>query len=73
MPAAKDTTMLKPDSKKVLIAMAELQMEPMDLAKEANISRNVVYSLRRGFYTKPKYMGAVARALNVKVIDLIES
>ena len=73
MPAARDTTMLKPDSKKVLIAMAELQMEPMDLAKEANISRNVVYSLRRGFYTKPKYMGAVARALNVKVIDLIES
>ena len=73
MPAARDTTMLKPDSKKVFIAMAELQMEPMDLAKEANISRNVVYSLRRGFYTKPKYMGAVARALNVKVTDLIES
>lgn len=73
MPAARDTTMLKPDSKKVLIAMAEMQMEPMDLAKEANISRNVVYSLRRGFYTKPKYMGAVARALNVKVTDLIES
>ena len=73
MPAARDTTMLKPDSKKVLIAMAEMQMEPMDLAREAKISRNVVYSLRRGFYTKPKYMGAVARALNVKVTDLIES
>ena len=73
MPAARDTTMLKPDSKKVLIAMAEMQMEPMDLAKEAKISNNIVYSLRRGFYTKPKYMGAVARALNVKVTDLIES
>lgn len=72
MPAAKDTTMLKPSSRKVLIAMAEAGYEPIDLATEAGISKNIVYSIRRGFYTKPKYLGAVANALNVKVIDLLE-
>lgn len=68
----KDKTMLKPDSRKVLIAMAEAGYEPVELATEAGISKNIVYSMRRGFYTKPKYVGAVARALHVKVIDLLE-
>lgn len=71
MPAARDTTMLKPDSRKVLIAMAELEYEPADLAEAAGISKNIVYSMRRGFYTKPKYIGKVAKALHVKVTDLI--
>ena len=70
MPVAKDTTMLKPSSRKVLIAMAGF--EPVELAAEAGISKNIVYSMRRGFYTKPKYIGAVAKALKVKVIDLLE-
>ncbi len=69
---AKDTTMLKPSSRKVLIAMAEAGFEPVELAAEAGISKNIVYSMRRGFYTKPKYIGAVAKALKVKVIDLLE-
>lgn len=73
MPAVKDTTMLKPDSRKVLIAMAELEYEPADLAEAAGISKNIVYSMRRGFYTKPKYIGKVAKALHVKVTDLIEN
>lgn len=73
MPAARDTTMLKPDSRKVLIAMADLEYEPADLAKAAGISKNIVYSMRRGFYTKPKYIGKAAKALHVKVTDLIEN
>lgn len=72
MPAAKDTTMLKPDSRKVLIAMAELEYEPTELAEVAGVPRNIVYSMRRGFYTKPKYMGKIAKALNVRVVDLVE-
>lgn len=72
MPVPKDTTMLKPDSRKVLIAMAEAELEPAELAQVAGISRNIVYIIRRGYYVKPKYIGAVARALNVKVADLIE-
>ena len=72
MPVPKDTTMLKPDSRKFLVAMAEKEMEPAELAQAAGISKNIVYTMRRGFYTKPKYLGAVARVLEVKVSDLIE-
>ena len=72
MPVPKDSTMLKPDSKKFLIAMAEKEMEPAELAQAAGISKNIVYTMRRGFYTKPKYLGAVARVLQVNVADLIE-
>lgn len=73
MPAARDTTMLKPDSRKVLIAMAELEYDPVVLAEAAGVSKNIVYSMRRGFYTKPKYMGKIAKALNVRVADLVEN
>lgn len=72
MPVPKDTTMLKPDSHKVLIAMAAAELEPAELAEAAGISKNIVYTIRRGFYTKPKYIGAIARALQVNVTDLIE-
>lgn len=72
MSVPRDTTMLKPDSRKMLIAMAAAELEPSELAKAAGISKNIVYTMRRGFYTKPKYLGAVARALKVSVVDLIE-
>lgn len=72
MSAVKDTVMLKPDSRKMLIAMAEAELEPAELAQAAGISKNIVYTMRRGFYTKPKYIGAVARVLQVTVADLIE-
>lgn len=72
MPVPKDTTMLKPDSRKVLIAMAAAELEPAELARASGVPKNIVYTLRRGFYTKPVYIGKVARALNVSVTDLIE-
>lgn len=71
MPASRDTTMLKPDSHKFLIAMAKAGYEPIELAAEAELSKNIVYSMRRGFYTKPKYLGKAAKALGVEVEDLI--
>jgi len=64
MAVPKNTVMLKPDSRKILIAMAKHQMDPVDLAQEAGISKNIVYIMRRGLYTKPKYLGAVAQALH---------
>lgn len=73
MRVPRDTTMLKPDSRKVLIAMAEAELEPTELAQAAGIPRNIVYTIRRGFYTKPKYIGAIARVLQVRVADLIET
>lgn len=72
MSVPKDKTMLKPDSRKVLIAMATAELEPAELAEAAGISKNIVYTIRRGFYTKPKYIGAIARVLQVNVNDLIE-
>lgn len=72
MSIAKNTVMLKPDSRKVLIAMAAAEMEPKDVSAESGVPVNIIYTMRRGFYTKPKYIGAVAKALQVKVIDLIE-
>lgn len=72
MPVPKDSTMLKPDSRKVLLAMAAAEMEPKDVSSESGVPVNIVYTMRRGFYTKPKYLGAVARVLKVSVVDLIE-
>ncbi|WP_286080132.1 helix-turn-helix domain-containing protein [Parablautia intestinalis] len=72
MPVSKDTVMLKPDSRKVLIAMAAAEIEPKELAEAAGIPKNIVYTIRRGYYAKPKYIGAIARVLQVEVTDLIE-
>lgn len=72
MPVPKDKTMLKLDGRKMLIAMATMELEPAELAEVAGISKNIVYTMRRGFYTKPKYVGKVAKALGVSVADLIE-
>lgn len=72
VPVPRDTTMLKPDSRKVLIAMAEAELEPADLAKASGVPKNIVYTIRRGYYTKPVYIGKVAKALSVNVTDLIE-
>lgn len=65
--------LLKPDSKKFLIAMAEAELTPRELAEKAGINVNFVYSIRRGKYTKPKYIGACCHALNISVKDVIES
>lgn len=72
MSVAKNTVMLKPDSHKMLVAMAEAELEPKELAEKSGVPVNIIYTMRRGFYCKPKYIGAVARALHATVADLIE-
>lgn len=72
MAAVRDTVMLKPDSRKMLIAMAEAELEPKELAQKSGVSVNIVYIARRGYYVKPCYLGKISRALGVKVADLIE-
>ena len=71
MPIPKDKTMLQVDSYKVLIAMAESQLDPAELAEKADVPKSIVYAIRRGKYAKPKYIGKVAVALGVKVTDLL--
>lgn len=72
MPVPKDTTMLKASSRKMLVAMAEAELEPKELAEKSGVSVNIVYIARRGYYVKPVYLGRISKALGVNVADLIE-
>lgn len=65
MPASRDLTMLRPDSLKMLLAMAEAEMEPKDLAAKSGVPVNIVYIARRGYYVKPVYLGKISKALGV--------
>lgn len=64
--------MLKPDSKKMLVAMAEAELQPKELAAKSGVPVNIVYIARRGYYVKPIYLGKISKVLQVKVADLIE-
>lgn len=72
MPPSKDMTMLKVNSKALLLAMAEQELEPKELAAKAGVAPQVVYVARRGCYIKPKYLGKLAKALEVQTTDLVE-
>lgn len=72
MAAAKNTVMLKPDSRKMLLAMAEAELEPKELAARSGVSVNIVYIARRGYYVKPVYLGKISKVLGVNVADLVE-
>lgn len=72
MPPSRDRTMLKINSREFLLAMAKLELEPKELAEKAGVSANVVYKARRGCYVKPKYIGKIAKALNMKVEAITE-
>lgn len=64
--------MLKPDSKKMLVAMAEAELQPKELAAKSGVPVNIVYIAWRGYYVKPIYLGKISKVLQVKVADLIE-
>lgn len=72
MPVPKDITMLKASSRKMLVAMAEAELGPKELAEKSGVSVNIVYIARRGYYVKPAYLGKISKALGVSVADLIE-
>lgn len=72
MSVPRNAVMLKPSSHKMLIAMAEAELEPKELAEKSGVPVNIVYTMRRGFYTKPIYLGKVSRILGVSVADLVE-
>lgn len=72
MPTKKDLTMLKADCFKLNIAMAENELEPMDLAERAGLPVNLIHTMRKGCYVKPKYFGAVSKALGVSVESIVD-
>ena len=72
MPPSRDKSMLKVKSKSLLLAMANSEVEPKELAKAAGLAPNIVYTSIRGCYVKPKYIGKIAKALGVQVETLVE-
>ncbi|MCI9369740.1 MAG: helix-turn-helix domain-containing protein [Lachnospiraceae bacterium] len=72
MPPSRDKSMLRVNSREFLLAMARLELEAKELAEKAGVSANVVYKARRGCYVKPKYIGKIAKALNMEVEAITE-
>lgn len=71
MPLPKDRTMLAVNSVKFNIALANAELDPKTLADKAGVTKNIVYTARRGCYVKPIYLGKIAKALGVDVESLI--
>lgn len=64
-------TMLKPDTTAISIFLADQELESKDLARITGIGVNIIYAIRRGCYTKPKYIGKISKALGCSVKDII--
>lgn len=66
--------MLQIDTKKLIIAIANSMLGDVDLSKNANVSRNIISELKTGKKTtvRPQTLGKLARALGVRVEDLVE-
>lgn len=60
------------DSRKVSVAMANACMNPYDLCEKMNIHYSSYQRITKGQPIKPATAGKVAKALNVKVEDLIK-
>lgn len=66
-----DRTMLQPNTMAISLLMAENDFDSISLAEAAGVSRNIVYSIRRGCHAKPKYFGRIAKALKCEVSEII--
>ena len=55
MPMKRDYTMLKVDSFKFNVALANAELEPKTLSKKSGVAINIVYAARKGCYVKPMY------------------
>ena len=53
------------------LALANAELDPKTLADKAGVTKNIVYTARRGCYVKPIYLGKIAKALGVDVESLI--
>lgn len=62
---------MRVDEKKLFIAMAEKCMGPSDLAKRAKCSYQSVRRCTKSDKTTPAIVGAIAKALEIPVKDLI--
>lgn len=68
----KDVKKMKVSKKKVEIALATNCMNPYELCKKAEIQQQTYRRMISDGDCKPATVGKIAKALNVKVEDLVE-
>ena len=66
MPLPKDKTMLRVDSVKFNIALANAELEPKSLAVKAGVSNNVVYTAQKGLLYKAHIFGKDIKGFRCK-------
>lgn len=63
---------MKINTKKMMLAMAELQMSVNEIAEKSGVSRGTVSAIRAGKTCRPDIAGKIAQALDKPLIELIE-
>lgn len=63
---------MKINTKALFVAMAENQMNFGQLAKKSGVCRSTIDSLRAGNNCSPATVGAIAKALDKNVSELLE-
>lgn len=64
---------MKLNRKQILLIMAELGMNQQMLALKANASRQTISAVMNGRNCRPELLGRIAKALNCKVTEIIET
>lgn len=64
--------MMRIDKKTVMLKMATLQINQLQLAEKAGISRQTLSAVMNGRSCRPELLGKIAKALGVDVTEIIE-
>lgn len=72
MPRPRDTTMLRADSQKFLIALGDSGMDLRELSEKSGVGYSTICQMRRGIYMKPWKLGKVCKVLDVKIQDVVK-
>lgn len=67
------TSKLILDAKKINLAMANACLDPYEFCKQANIHYSSYLRVSKGESVKPATAGKIAKALDVKVEDLMQT
>ena len=56
----------------IIAAMTASCMSPMEIAKKAGVSVNIVYRMRKGYLVKMECFGKVCKALEIEAKEYID-
>ncbi|RGQ60146.1 hypothetical protein DWY88_15990 [Mediterraneibacter gnavus] len=70
--AQKGDTMVCAKIKPLIAAMTASCMTPQEIAKEAGVSVNIVYRMRRGYMVKMDRFGCVCKVLGLDPENIID-